>query len=299
MIGDVLDFLGGGGDSAAREIQSRVLADAKNLPLPVLKEYYPDLYEVVAQMNPELETAIELGPSKMAGIATDPKLRQAQLNALSRLEQIGLGEQSAEDLARSSQIISDVNTNLQGQQGAIMQNLASRGMSGGGSELVARNIAAQGAANRQAQMSMDAKADAERRALEAIIQSGNLGGQMQSRDFAQEAARAEAADAINRFNVQNRQNVMGQNVSAKNQAQQFNAQTANQAAQSNVDTRNAANLRNLNLTQQQYENELRKKGLVTGAQQDLAANYQNQAAQNRQFIGGLVGAGAKAFTGGK
>lgn len=298
MIGDVIDFFGGGGDSQARALTEQMIKDAQSLPLPVLKEYYPELYQVVAQMNPEQETAVDLGPSQMAGIATDPRLRQAQLNALSKLEQMGLGEQSAEDMARMGQIQSDVNTNLQGQQGAIMQNLATRGMSGGMSELVARNMAAQQASNRQAQMSMDAKAQAERRALDAIMQSGQLGGQMQSQDFAQQQAKAQAADAINRFNAANQQDVMSRNVGAKNTAQQYNVGQANQAGQINTESRNAANLRNLNLSQQQYENELKKRGLVTGAQQDLAANYQNQAAQNRQFIGGLIGAGAKAYGGG-
>ena len=298
-IGDAVgELFGGSGDRNARDIQSQMLEEARNIPLPVLKEYYPELYKVVAQMNPELETAVNLGPSEMQGIATDPALRQAQMNALSKLESIGLGGQSAEDMARSSQIQSDVNTNLAGQMGAIQQNLASRGMSGGGMDVVQRNLAAQGGANRQAQMGLDLKAQAEKRALDAIMQSGQLGGQIQGQDFSQQAQKAQAADAISRFNAQNQQGVMSSNVAAKNAAQQSNAAMQNQVAGQNADLRNQAQLRNLGLTQQQFDNEMKKRGLVAGAQQGLADSYTNQAAGNRQLVGGLIQSGAQAFGGG-
>jgi hypothetical protein len=295
MIGDLLNQLGGGNDERAMQIQQQMLREAQSIPLPILKEFYPELYQVVAQMNPELETAVNLGPSAMAGISTDPKLRQAQMNALSKLESIGLGEQSAEDQARMANITNDVNTNLQGQQGAIMQNLAQRGMSGGGTELAQRMMASQGAANRQASMAMDAKAQAERRALDAIMQSGQLGGQMQSQDFQQQQSKAQAADAISRFNAQNQQNVIGSNVGAKNQAQMYNAGQQNQAGQMNTEARNQATQRNLSLAQQDYENKLKKLGIVSNAQAGMADTYRNQANQNRQFVGGLIGAGAQAY----
>lgn len=293
-VGGGLGFLGGGDDDSKSYLDT-ILRDAQNIPLPVLKEYYPELYQVVAQMNPELETAVNLGPSAMSGISTDPKLRQAQLNALSKLEQIGLGEQSAEDVARNSQIISDVNTNLQGQQGAIMQNMAARGMSGGGSELVARNMAAQGAANRQAQMALDSKAQAEQRALQAIMQSGQLGGQMQSQDFQQQQAKAQAADAISKFNAANQQNVIGSNVSARNQAQAGNIATQQNIANQNTGLKNTAQQYNLNLAQQQYNNQLKKLGLVSDANLDLAKNSARQAEQQDKFLGGAISAGARLY----
>ena len=293
-IGGGFGFLSGADDDSKSYLET-MLRDAQNIPLPVLKEYYPELYQVVAQMNPELETAVNLGPSATAGIATDPALRQAQMNALSKLESIGLGGQSAEDQARMANITNDINTNLQGQQGAIMQNLAQRGMSGGGSELAQRSMAAQGAANRQASMAMDAKAQAERRALDAIMQSGQLGGQMQSQDFQQQQAKAQAADAISRFNAQNQQNVIGSNVGAKNQAQMYNAGQQNQTAAQNTESRNQAQQRNLNLEQQKYENELRKRGLINQANAGLASNASQQAQQQNQFTGGMISAGSRAY----
>ena len=90
---------------------------------------------------------------------------------------------TATDKARLAQIQGDENANLRGQQGAIMQNLATRGMSGGMSEMVARQLAAQGEANRMAQQGLDVKAQAEQRALDALMKQGQLGGQIQQQDL--------------------------------------------------------------------------------------------------------------------
>lgn len=300
LLGDILDTVSGGGYGKAQEVSKDALRQAQNIPLPILKEYYPELYQVVASINPELETAESLGPSQMEGIATDPSLRAAQMNALNKLTSIGdAGGRDAQFLADQARLESDVNTNLQGQQGAIQQNMASRGMSGGMSEMVAKNINAQQAANRQAQMGMDAKAQAEQRALSAIMQGGQLGGQMQAQDFGQKAQQAQAADMINKFNASNRQDVQSRNVGAKNQAQQYNVGNQQGIADKNVGQKNNAQQYNLNLAQQQYDNEMKKRGLITGASKDLANSYSNESDRNLGFISGVGQAGAKAYAGGK
>ena len=296
LISGIMGFLDGGAAGNARDIQEQMLAEARNIPLPILKEYYPELYKQVVTLNPEMETAVTLGPSEMQGISTDPALRQAQMNALMKLQGIGeAGGRDAQFMSDAARLENDVNTNLQGQQGAISQNMAARGMSGGGSELVAKQIAAQQAANRQAQMGMDLKAQAERRALDAIIQGGQLGGQMQNQDFNQQAQKAQAADAINRFNTQNRQQVLSNNVASKNRAQEYNANNAQDVSNKNVGLNNQAQQYNQNLSQQQFDNEMKKRGLITGAQQGLANSYMNESQGNKQFMGGLIATGAKAF----
>lgn len=290
-------IFGGGGQGESEKAVDLF----KNLPLPVLKEYYPEIYKQVAELNPELETAVTLGPSEMAGISTDPALRQAQLNALSKLQEVGAaGGEDAQFLAEQSRLESDINRNLRGQQDAIMQNLATRGMSGGGQELVARQMSAQDAVNRQAQMAMDAKAQAQQRALQALMQSGQLSGQMQAQDFGQAAQKAQAADAIARFNAANQQDVIGRNVGAKNQAQQYNIGTAQDIANRGVDVKNQAQQYNLNLPQQQFENAYKRAGGTAAAYQNLGAS--KDAARDREagFLGGLIETGARAaFPGGK
>ncbi|WP_413581105.1 hypothetical protein [Bdellovibrio sp. HCB288] len=287
------------GDGGGSDRDSALMA-VKNVPLPVLKEYYPELYQQVVSLNPELETAVDLGPSEMAGIATDPTLRQAQLNALSKLQEVGeAGGRDSQFLADQSRLESDINTQLQGQQGAIMQNMAARGMSGGMSEMVARNMAAQGASNQYAQTAMDAKAQADKRALEAIMNSGTLGGQMQAQDFAQQSAKAQAGDAIKKFNAQNQQQVISNNVNTKNNAQQWNAQQAQNTANSNTDTRNSGQQYNLGLAQQNFNNQMAKATGVANQYNNIASGKDAERSGEMQLVGNLIGAGANAYAGGK
>lgn len=271
-----------------------------NIPLPILKEYYPELYKQVVQLNPEVESAINLGPSSMENVSVDPALKSAQMNALAKLQEIGdQGGMTATDRARLSQIQAENDANLRGQQGAIQQNMASRGLAGGMSEMVARQLAAQGAANRNAQQALDVKSQAEQRALQAIMQSGQLGGQMGDQQFNQAAQIAKAKDAINQFNAQNSQNVMQRNVDGRNQAQSWNAQNAQNVANQNVGTRNQATQYNLGLAQQNYNNQIaRATGQTQALQNQAQIAAQNNAAQN-QLIGNLIGAGAMYYGGRK
>lgn len=280
-----------GKDDESQSMYDQMLQQAQSIPLPVLKEYYPELYQSVVQMNPELETAVNLGPSDMQGISTDPALRQAQLNALNKLQGISdAGGRDATFLSDAAKLESNVNTNLQGQQGAIMQNMATRGLSGGSSEMVARNIAAQGAANTHAQSALELNAQAQQRALAALSQSGTMAGQMQAQDFSQAAQKAQAADAINKFNAANQQTVMSNNVNSKNSAQQLNASNTQNAANQNVGLSNEAQKYNATLDQQNYDNEMKKLGLYNGAAGASATNSSNQAASQDKFLGGLAGA---------
>ena len=294
-----LGFLGNqqSGQAQANAID-RANAIVNSVPLPVLQKYYPELYKEVVALVPEAEQAVTLGPSAMEGVKTDPALRQAQMNALSRIQQIAdEGGMTATDKARLAQIQGEQNAALKGQTGAIMQNLATRGMSGGMSELVARQLAAQEGANRAAQQGLDVKAQAEQRALQALMQSGQLGGQMESQQFNQASQVAQARDLINKFNAQNLQNVQSTNVQARNQAQATNAQNRQNIANQNTGLQNQAQMYNLSIPQQNFQNQL---GRATGQSQGIQ-NAAAQAAQNQQnqmqFLGGLLQTGASYYGG--
>lgn len=288
-------LLNQGNNKGSSDIYENMVNEAKNLPLPVLKQYYPDLYKEIIQLNPEVEAAVNLGPSEMGNISTDPRLRQAQMNALSKLEQLGAGGLSMSDKAQLGQIQNESNAALQGQMGAIKQNLASRGMGGGMSELVSRQMAAQNASNQAANQGMNVAAQAEQRALDAIMRSGQLGGQMQGEDFQRQAQVAQARDAINRFNAQNTQSVNQRNVDTRNQAMMTNAQNKQNISNQNVGLRNQGQQYNLGLAQQQFNNELSKRGLGNAAASSLAQSRQQEQQANQQFFGNLLSAGAQAY----
>lgn len=293
----LLDGLFGSGGASSNQA---ALDEIRNIPLPVLKEYYPELYKQVAELNPETETAVNLGASEMGGISTDPAARQSPLNALGKLGEIGqAGGRDAQFMADQGQLESDINTNLRGQQGATMQNLAARGLSGGGTELVARQMNAQNASNQQANTAMQAKAQAEQRALQALMQSGQLGGQMQQQDFSQASAKAQAADNINKFNAQNQQGVMSNNVNTRNQAQASNVAAKQGIANQNTGLGNEAQQYNLNLAQRNYDNAMGRATGVANQYNNIAAGKDKERAADQALVGNIIGAGASAYAGGK
>ena len=286
-------FGSGGADDTQRALQ-----EIKNVPLPVLKELYPELYRQVVSLNPELESAITLGPSAMEGISTDPRLKEAQMNALLKLQEIGdEGGMTLQDRGRLATINNEVNANLKGNQDAIVQNLATRGQSGGMTELVARQNAAQQSANRASQQAFDVEALAQQRALEALMNAGSMGSQMQSQEFNQKAQVADSQDAIARFNAQNTQQVRNNNVNTTNQSQQWNAQNSQNVANANTDINNQAKQYNLGLTQQQFNNQMAKAGAVANGYNNLGQSKDADRNAEMGFVGNIIGAGASAYGG--
>lgn len=70
------------------------------------------------------------------------------------------------------------------------------------------------------------------------MQGGNLGGTMRAQDFSEDSAKAQAKDAISKFNAANTQNVQASNIADRNQAQATNLQNKQTIAAQNVTLRN-------------------------------------------------------------
>ncbi len=290
-------LFGSGGDSDS----NKALAELQGLSLPQLKELHPELYRQVVSLNPELESAVTLGPSASEGITLDPKMQKAQMDALSSLMDITQNDgRDARFQADAQRLQNDVNQNLKGNTEAIMQNMATRGMSGGMSELVARQNSAQQGANRQAQMELDLNAQAQERALSALMNQGQLAGNMQNSDFNRQNTLAENKDAISKFNAANQQQVMSNNTQYKNNAQQANAQNAQNIANQNVDLNNSAMDWNSNgMAQQNYNNQLGRASGIADQYNNSANRKDAKKKENQGFIGNLVSSGAKAYAGSK
>lgn len=272
-----------------------------SVPLPVLKELHPELYKQVVQLHPELEDTVTLGPSQMEGISLDPKYKAAQMNALNKLMDIsGNDGRDAQFQADAARLQNDVNTNLQGNTGAIQQNMATRGLSGGMSEMVAKQQAAQAAADRQAQMGLDLNAQAQQRALSALMNQNQVASQAQQQDFSQQSAKAQATDAISRFNAQNKQQVLGANADRTNSANQWNAQTAQAVSNLNTGLNNDTQKYNTNgLAQQRFDNQMSRATGQMGISRDAADRDAKQREREMQFYGGLASAGMQAYSANK
>lgn len=242
------------------------------------------------QLTPGMEGTVTEGPSAMGGISTDPRLREAQMGALSKLQQLGSQGLSDTDRMALGQINRQSDQSAQAQREAILQNMSARGVGGSGAALAAQLQASQSGADTANQRGLSIASQAQQNALNAIAQGGALGGQIQGQEFNQKAQQATAADAIARFNAMNSQNVMGANVNRGNEAQRMNLQNAQNIMNTNTGLANQQNIHNAGLYQQQYQDQLERARAAAG-QYGQNASYNQQQAQAARKTGADVGAG--------
>jgi hypothetical protein len=263
------------------------------------------LKELVQQgvMTPEDAQAALTGDSSFNGITLDPALKQNQMSALDSLMDIGnSGGMTMADKANLSHIASDEMTQQRGQRDSIIQNAQQRGLGGSGLDLMAQLQNQQDSATRQSQKDLDVAGQAQARALQALQQGGAMSGQMMDQSFNQQAQKANAQDAISKFNAQNQQQTNMANTAAHNQAQASNLATKQDIANQNVAQSNQQQQYNKQLAQQDFDNKIKKAGGQSGValQNAQAAGANSAGAANafNQMLGTAIGAGATAYSGG-
>lgn len=281
----------GGGDAAdiaaaAREQSDRQFQQAQEEMKKVAEYLETQGIPSTEAQRIALEYA-QVGPSALEDVQIDPRLKDAQMGALSKLQEMGGAGLTQEEKAQQMMMQRSVAGDAQARDKAILQNMAERGMGGSGSELIARLQGSQSAADRNAVSQAQLAGQAQNRALQSIAQAGQLGGQIRQQDYGQAAEAASAADRIAQFNAQNR---------AGAQQQQ--------------------EMHNKGLIQQQFQNEMAKKQAVAAARTGTAQAGMQQAARTMQAgqaaaqgaaqersgalgaLGTLAGAGVGAYFGG-
>lgn len=271
-------------------LSNQALGMYNNIELPSIESQQVDfqLPEYLGDLTAGQESAQSLGPSNFEGIATDPRLMDAQMSALDQLSQMGEsgllpGEEAALRQARRSSA-----SEAQAKSGQLMDEYARRGMGGSGAELAARLQAGQSSADRQSQESDRAMQMAQERALNSISQKGALAGNINSQQFQQQADVAKAKDYINQFNTQNQQSVQQRNVAAANAANARNVDTKQVTANNAANVRNQQESQNKGLIQQNFNNQIAKTGGAAGVlgQQAQTANQRGaNAAQSYAQMG--------------
>lgn len=275
------------------------IINGTRIPSPEEQRLVIEELKSAGMYTPQMEEAIQLGSSKMNDIQIDPRLKQAQLGALNKLQEISdNGGLTAVDKAQLSKITNENNTNLKGNVDAITQNMATRGMSGGMSEMVSKQLAAQQSANRASDQGLDVAAQAQQRALQALMQGSDLAGQMSTQSFNQQSQVAQSNDAISKFNAMNQQDVRSKNVSNSNDAQRINLANEQDINNKNAQLRNQTQQYNKELQHQFYEDQLKKNSLLSGQYNNLAGQATDKANRTAQMwagVGSAIGQGASAY----
>lgn len=297
LVGGIVGNLLGAGDRAdAKDLQNRALAEALGVSTPDVEKMKLSLtpYQIQGLLNTINETAEQTAPSTLETISTDPRLAQAQMQALQKIQEVGkMGLTPAEQI-QAEEMQREAQSQEAVRQAAILRNMAERGVSGSGVEAAARLASAQNMANQVAESSDKLRAEAFNRALQATSQAGQLGGSMRSQEFGEKERIASAKDAISQFNAQQRSGAQARNVAAQRTTEASNLDTKQRIANANVDQTNKQQQYNKELAQRDYENKLQRAGLVSGSYSNAANQRQQQANATGQMwsgIGSGIGSG--------
>jgi hypothetical protein len=278
------------GRESAEDAQRRAIELLQNVETPGIEEQKAILEElrVIGEYNPEALQSLGLDPSAMEQVSADPEVVQQQMDALKTMSEVAEGGYTEGDKAAMRDVKRDVNQNARARQKSILNEMAQRGVLGSGMELAAQLKGEQQSIDAEASASNKAIQNAQARALQATAQQSSMAGNLRSQDVGEQANIAKAKDAINQFNTANRQRVMGQNVASRNQAQAANLAARQAASDANIQNRNQNELRNKQLIQQQFQNDIQRAG---GQAEQLTAGGKIAQAGHNAVAGQYAGIG--------
>jgi hypothetical protein len=300
--GGILGAISSSADrNAAQQAAQEALKEiqATGAPPDLSKAIFLKHFQSAGLLTPQVESAIMQGDSSLSTYQEDPRLKNAQMGALQALQQRGNTGLTAIDRASFNNLQSQLATDAEGKRHQILQNFAARGMGGSGTELAAALQAQSSAQNQAAHSGDDIAAAASQRALEAMNSAGQLGGQMRSADFGVAQGKAQATDAINRFNTQNSQDVAARNAQQRNAANLYNLQTSQRVMDSNTNLDNAEAYRQADAQRQFWQDKLNYANSKSNALNNQATNLIGNANSTSQMyqklgtgLGGAIAAGA-------
>jgi hypothetical protein len=182
-------------------------AQLYNIPLPVL----------------ERMVAEQLGQSAMEGVSADPQLEAAQYDSLGQLQNIAdNGGMTLTERADYESGQRDASQRATSQRQAILNLMGRQGGQTGGASVAMQLGAANDQAERAANVGARTSADAQRRAMQAVLERGRSAGALRGQQFGERSQRAQARDVINRYNADARRQAQGYNLGLSQQ--QFNNQ---------------------------------------------------------------------------
>lgn len=295
-------LFGSSGSDKADKLNQQALDAFNSIKTPELSQLQVQLQKYVdaGQLTPEQAESQLVSSNAFDKITTDPSYVGAQKQALQQLQNIGSqGGMTAVDKAQLQDIDDNENAQRQGQDQAILSNAKERGVGGSGIETVNRLLSQQNASNAAAKQGTDVAAQAQTRALQALQSAGQLGGQIESQQYGEQAQKAGAQNAIDQFNTQTANATNLYNTQTANQAQASNLQNQQSIDNANTGVANTQASQNSAAYQQVYNDALAKAQGMAGidtswANQAAKDSDQNQAG-NTAILNGALKLGGQAI----
>jgi hypothetical protein len=246
--------------------------------------------KLVGELVPALEGQLpQLQESAMQAIELAPKLQTMTDTAIDQVGQRLEGGLTDADRAELDQISRASRAQAQGQDARLLQNLAERGVLGGGQEILLRQAAAQQAMQAGAENAQNVARQAQSNRDAAIQQASAL----RQQSFGEESQKAQAADIINRFNLENQIGAKTRDTERLNQAQAANLAAKQAIENQRATTRNEQEMYNKQVPIQKYNMELGKAQSIAGALTGQAQAEMAGADRKQSGINSILGGGAK------
>jgi hypothetical protein len=226
-----------GGVSVAGTVLGELFSSGRRQEAEAILRAALDEYGQIDLPKLERIVAEQLGPSALESVKTDPRLRDAQYNALAKLQTIeDSGGLTLEDRAVLNRQLGEANRSAQAQQSSILNSMRARGVGGSGAELALMQANQQGAAQRAADAGLDTAAAAQRRYIDSILQRGEMAGRVRGQEYGEASRAAEAKDLIARYNADARERGARYNNDLMQQrfGNQMQMATARNNARSNI-----------------------------------------------------------------
>ncbi len=276
----------------AEDVYSGLQAPTQaQLTLPELQQYVEAGILTPAQAQAYLQQSNAYADQNIDQTGT-----AAQVQALNKLSQISEGSDPAQEAAMAN-TISQMNTSVGGQRGAIEQQMAARGTP---YALIQGAMEGQ-AAGQDAQQAylnaVNAQAAEYQNALNALAQKGQVGGQLQGQQNTQANTIAGAANAMQQFNAANQQNVSEANANRTQATNLANLANKQQISNQNVGNANARTQYNAQVPQTIFQDQATKAAGQAGAFKNAADLAQQQGQQNAGIWSGLIDTGATVLGG--
>jgi hypothetical protein len=238
--------------------------------------------------TPEIEQVFNAPDSALASYESDPDLIQAQKDALWQLKDVsrtGLNDSDRLEIERAKRDMVGQQTS---RDAGILDNLRARGMNSPGMEAAMRQATDQRASDSMANYQAQVQAEARNRALQAMMQSGQLAGNIRGQGFDEAKAKADAIDRINQFNAANRQRVAGNNVDRTNNGALYNMGEDQRISDANTGIRNANTQYNNGADQRRFDNQITKANGMTGQTGNAVQVSENGRKANADMWSGII-----------
>jgi len=287
LFGSITDAFGITNWGGQEEAMQRAAEYFQGIQIPEQKLLELERLVKVGELTPELAQNILQDSTAFSDVRTDPRLKEAQYEALMGLQERASEGLTAADRLQLAKIKQQEDTSARGAREAIIQQSAMQGRSGGGLEQLSKMLNQQESASRQSMRDAEVAAQSQEQKMAALLSAGQLGGSMRGQEYEEQSRIAQAKDYMDQFNIANQLNVQQQNVGAINKAREAELAERRKIEEQNTALKNQEILWGAQQPQQQFQNQVALASGMAGGQQGLAQMYGQQGSANLGMAAGI------------